>query len=387
MPAAVAITGIACIGAPGRGLAAQRAALAAGTSGLRTCDDTGLPLAATLPVARVTVPLPPGTGRTARLALAVGHDALAHAGLAPEARGDCGVVIGSCTVGLPESEAAFLTDQRAAAPAYRHQQSHRLTHAVAHGLRCGGERSTHSVACASAAYAIAEAAEWIRAGLAPCVLVIGADALTRVTMAGFHALMLVDPAGTRPLTRERHGMSLGEGAAALVLEDAAHARARGAMPLASLLGWGMRADGYHATAPDPSGAHLDRCITDCLRDADLAAEAVDYVSAHGTGTVDNDGNEVAVLARRFGAVPTASCKRIYGHTLGASAAIEAVASCLALSDGRRWPSAGAELGTPLTDVAVVRTCEHARVRAVLSTTLAFGGANAALCFGPGERSA
>ncbi len=380
----IAITGLAAMGAPGRGLDAQRAALATGQCGLRTCDDATLPLAATLPIGRVTAALPPSTGRTASLALAVGKDALAHAGLAPHARGNCAVIVGSCTAGLPESEASFLHDPQAAAPAYRHQQSHRLTHAVAHGLHCGGERSTHSVACASAAYAIAEAAMWIRAGLAPCVLVIGADALTRVTMAGFHALMLIDPAGTRPLTHERRGMSLGEGAAALLLEDPAHARARGATPIASLLGWGMRADGYHATAPDPSGAHLDRCIADCLTDAGLGNDTIDYVSAHGTGTTDNDGNEVKILARRFGAVPTASCKRTYGHTLGACAAIEAVAACLALRDERRWPSAGVELGTPLSEVAVVQRCESTPLRSVLSTTLAFGGANAALCFGRAE---
>lgn len=380
----IAITGLGCIAAPGSGLEAQRSALEAGSCHLTLRPLPQLPLTRGLPCGHVTTALPRFPARTATLGVEAARQALRQTGIATQ---DCGVIVGSCTAGLPESEIAFAADPEAASPVYQRQQSQRLTHMIADALRCHGPRSTHSVACASAACAIAEASEWIRQRLCPAVLVVGVDALTRVTTDGFHALKLIDAHGCRPLTRERGGMSLGEGAAALLLEDADHARQRGAPAIASLLGWGMRADAYHATSPDPSGEHLLHAIDTCLGDAGLTAQDIDYVSAHGTGTIDNDGNELAVLARRFGAIPTASCKRSYGHTLGAAAAIEAVAACLAIRHQRRWASAGATDGTPLAGVEVLTHTRMGPVRAVISSTLAFGGANAALCFGGAERVA
>lgn len=387
MSAPVAITGLGCLGAPGAGLAAQRAALAAATCGL-ACETGPLPLAARLPVGRVRAALPPLPMRTAALAVVAGREALTQAGLAPGARGDLALSLGSCTAGIAESERDFLTrDPAHPWPSYRRQPSDRMTAMVARVLGCGGPLATHSVACASAAAAIVEAAEIVRAGIAPVALAIGADALTRLTMAGFASLQLVDAEGCRPLIAERGGMSLGEGAGALVLEDPAHARARGARVLATLAGWGMRADAYHATAPDPHGAQLERAVRDALADAGARPDTIGYVSAHGTGTADNDACEAGVLARLFGAVPTASSKRTYGHTMGAAAAIEAVGCCLALQEGRLWASAGAELGTPLGGVEVLRATREARPAAVLSTTLAFGGVNAALVLTGAERAA
>ncbi|MBA3709371.1 MAG: beta-ketoacyl-[acyl-carrier-protein] synthase family protein, partial [Planctomycetes bacterium] len=264
-------------------------------------------------------------------------------------------------------------------------QAHRTTQILARFTRCQGPQSTHTVACASSAAAIVEAVELVRSGLCPAVLVVGADALTRVTMAGFTSLQLIDPAGCRPLIHERQGMSLGEGAAALVIEDPEHARRRGARVIASILGWGMRADGYHITSPDPSGEQLSRTLADALADGGIAAAEVGYVSAHGTGTRDNDGCETLALSRMFGAVPTASWKRTYGHTMGACAAIEAVGSCLVLEQQAHLPSSGASDGTPLNGVEVVRERRSARVDVVCSTTLAFGGVNAALLFGKSDR--
>ena len=387
MGVALAITGLGCIGAPGSGLAAQAHALERGACHLARADDPRLPLARQLPIGRVADLLPPLPSRTAALAARAGAEALAEAGLGRAERGEVAVVIGSCTAGISESEHDFLErDQQHAWPSYRRQQTHRLTAMVARVLACGGMRSTHSVACASAAAAIAEAAEVVRSGIAPVALAIGADALTRLTMAGFASLQLIDAQGCRPLIRERGGMSLGEGAGALVIEDAAHARARGAPPRASLLGWGLRSDAYHATSPDPHGAQLERAVAEALADAGVAPGAVGYVNAHGTGTADNDACETTTLARLFGAVPTASCKRTYGHTMGAAAAIEAVAVCLALRAQTLWPSAGADLGEALTGVEVVRAGRAGALDVVLSTTLAFAGVNAALVFGRGERA-
>ncbi len=382
----LAITGLGCIGAPGAGVAAQLAALRVGRCGLKPLIAAHLPLAARLPVGRVEARLPPLPSRTAALALAAAREALDQSGLGPQQRGDVALVVGSSTGGMPESERAYLERSAATAwPEYRRQQTHRLTWMVADALGLGGPRGTHSVACASAACAIVEAMELVRSGAVPAALAVGADALTRLTMAGFSSLQLVDPAGCRPLIAERGGMSLGEGAAALLIEDPAHARRRGARPLATLAGWGLRADAYHATTPDPSATQLEATIRDSLADAGIDAREVGYVSAHGTGTRDNDTCETRALAAVFGHVPTASCKRTYGHTMGASAAIEAMAATLALMRQELFASGGSELGTPMTDVDVLRAPRPARLTAVCSTTLAFGGMNASLIFAGAER--
>ncbi len=385
---ALAITGLGCVGAPGLGLAAQRAALTAGTSGLRVRPGSQLPLAHQVPIGAVEARLPPLPSRTAALALAAAREALDQARLPSAERGEVAVVVGTCTGGMPESEAVFLRDgDQVVSPIYRRQHPHRTTQALARLLGCHGPQGTHALACASAAAAIIEAMELVRSGACPAALAVGTDALTRVTMAGFTSLMLVDPHGCRPLTAERGGMSLGEGAAALLIEHPDHARRRGARPIASLLGWGEHPDAYHLTSPDPQGVQLERAISEALGDAGVARAAVGYVNAHGTGTRDNDQVETMVLARMFGALPTASTKRTYGHTMGAAAAVEAVACCLALSDQQLWASAGAADGTPLGGVEVVCATRPGTLDVVLSTTLAFGGVNACLAFGKAERCA
>lgn len=387
MPASppLAITGIGCLAAPGGEVAAIRAALAQGSDGLRVHPGCGIPIAEMVPTGRFTGHLPPVPGRTAALAVAAAREALRDARATDF--GGMGVVVGTCTAGMPESEADFFQLGRDAdPPAYRRQQAHRVTQAVARITRCAGPQSTHSVACASAAAAVVEAMEWLRQGIVEQVVVIGADALCRVTTAGFTSLQLVDPKGCRPLLAERGGMSLGEGAGALVLETIDHARRRGARVRASLLGWGLRADGYHLTSPDPAGTQLDGAIADALADGGVANGQVGFVCAHGTGTRDNDACETTALARRFGAVPTASWKRSFGHTMGACALIEAVGCVLALESQRLWASAGAGEGTPLPGIEVVRTTRAGRLDTVLSTTLAFGGTDAALLFGRAERA-
>jgi 3-oxoacyl-(acyl-carrier-protein) synthase len=384
----LAITGVGCIGAPGRGVHAQRAALCEGRSGLSLSACGDLPLARRLPIGRVQDRLPPLPSRTAALAVAAAQEALANARVASDQRGELGVVVGTCTAGLPESERDYLgLGPDATSPTYRWQQAHRTTQAVARLMHAQGPQSTHSVACASSAAAMVEACELIRSGRCAQVLVIGADALTRITMAGFGSLQLVDAEGCRPFTDERHGMSLGEGAAALVVEDAEHARRRQAPILASLLGWGLRADGYHSTTPDPQAQQLQQAIRECLQDGGVSPAQVGYICAHGTGTRDNDACEARALSAIFGQVPVASSKRVYGHTMGACAAIEAVGCCLALQAQRLWPSAGAFGGTPLRGIDVVVAVREGPLDTVCSTTLAFGGVNAALLFGRPERCA
>ena len=257
------ITGVGSVCAHGHGVPALHAALRGGHSGLTTCSDPALPLAARLPAGRVSVTSLPRYARTTALAYCAAREALAGARL-PEAA----VLVGTTTGGMRTSEAAYLADPGCTSYAqvrpYAAQPAHSTAELLGRRLGLGGPQSTHAEACAAAACALAEAAEWLRNGLCGAALVVGCDALTRLTMAGFHALHVADPAGCRPFTVERAGMSLGEGAAALLLERADHAQARGARPLARLLGWGVAADAHHQTAPEPDGRYLERALRDAL---------------------------------------------------------------------------------------------------------------------------
>ncbi len=149
----------------------------------------------------------------------------------------------------------------------------------------------------------------------------------------------------------------------------------------------MRSDGYHATTPDPGARQLRLAIDQALVDAGLHRCDLGYVNAHGTGTRENDHCEALALSELFGSIPTASWKRTYSHTMGACAAIEAVGCCLARQQQSLFPSAGVERGTPMDGIEVVARCRPARLTSVLSTTLAFGGVNAALVFGQADRCA
>jgi 3-oxoacyl-(acyl-carrier-protein) synthase len=373
------ITGLGCLGAPGRGIGAQLAALRAGTCGLATFDDPVLPLAARLPVGRVTGSLP-DLPRTAALGAVAAEEALAD--LPADLRRDTGLIVGTATAGMAESERAYLADGQAApANAFRHHPAAAVTALLREATGCRGPSATHSSACASSACALIEALVWLRTGRCRRVLVVGADANTRLTMSGFLALEVVDPAGCRPLIEERAGMSLGEAGAALLLETPAAATERAATPLALAEGWGLRADAHHVTAPHPAGVQLQAALREALADAGLTPADIGYVNAHGTGTRDNDASECAALTAVLGAVPVASSKRVYGHTMGAAGAVEAIATVLALCVQERFVSAGAEDGTPLPGVTVQRTTAAATLRHAISTSLAFGGVNAALVLG------
>jgi len=379
MNAPIPITGIGCVGAPGSGIPAQLAALEAGRRHLVRGPRAGFPLAAGMHLGWVDAALP-SLPRTAALAAVAAEEAVGD--LPRAARRDTGVVVGSATAGMPESEAIYLErGDGIVDDAYRLQQTHHVGALVARRLGCRGPRSSHSVACASSACAMAEAASWIREGRCQRVLVIGVDANTRLTMAGFASLRVVDPGGCRPMVADRAGMSLGEGAGALLLELPDAAAGRGAFVHAELRGWGLRNDAHHPTAPHPEGRWLARAIRDALADCDTDPGDVGYVNVHGTGTRDNDAAEAAAVAETFGRIPVASSKGIYGHTMGAASAVEAVAVVLALREGRLFANSAGH-GDPLEAVDVVGATRAAPgLRCALSTSLAFGGVNAALCFG------
>lgn len=255
---------------------------------------------------------------------------------------------------------------------------------VADAFGACGPVVTTQLACASGTEAIALAADWVRAGRADVVLAGGSDLLCRFVVVGFNCLRATAPEA-RPFDRQRRGLVLGEGAAVVVVEEAGHAARRGAPVRARILGAGAAADAVHMTAPDREGGGVVRAVLAALADAGLPPSAVDFVSAHGTGTPFNDAMEARALVRVFGerAAPVNSIKGAIGHTLGAAGAFEAALCTEVLARGIVPPTAGLEEIDPAcAGLDVVRG--HARRTAVhvaLSTSSGFAGANAALVLG------
>jgi 3-oxoacyl-[acyl-carrier-protein] synthase II len=239
---------------------------------------------------------------------------------------------------------------------------------------------TVSAACASGATALGVGADLLREDAADLVVAGGYDALCRFVLRGFDALRSLTRERVRPFDRRRSGLLLGEAAGLVLL--ARERDVRGPR-LGRLLGHGSASDASHVAAPDPDGRGLEAAIRAALAAADVAGGELDFVSAHGTGTPLNDRIETAVLRRvlgaRAGAIPVNSIKGALGHTMGAAASLEAIMCLLASREGLIPPTAGLEEPDPACDLDYVPGgCRTARPRLMLSTSLGFGGCNAAL---------
>jgi 3-oxoacyl-(acyl-carrier-protein) synthase len=325
-----------------------------------------------------------------RFALFAALEAVASAGLAPPLdAAAAGVWFGSSTGGMLEAERFFarlLVEHRGAAiGALASQEVSGPGDAVARRLRVTGPVQTISSACASGALAAAAAFEAVRAGEVEVAVAGGADSLCQLTYAGFNSLRAVAEGPCRPFRAGRSGMSLGEGAAVLVLEPLERALARGAAPLAELRGTGASCDAHHMTAPEPEGSGAAAALATALADAGLAPERIDFVNAHGTGTPHNDVAEYHALRRVFGTraerLPVAATKGLLGHLLGTAGAIEAVATVLCLARGEVHPvPADGPLDPEIPLDLVQERPRSLRAEAAVSLSLAFGGSNAALVF-------
>jgi 3-oxoacyl-[acyl-carrier-protein] synthase II len=241
-----------------------------------------------------------------------------------------------------------------------------------------------SVACASGNVALGAALGLVRSGRCDVVLAGGADALQDFVIQGFGCLKALDPAPCRPFDRRRKGLNLGEAAGFVVVESEEHARARGARIRAFLEGYGIAADAVHMTGPDKEGRGAARAMRAALEDAGRGAEEIGFVSAHGTATVFNDLMEAQALAlvfgERVGGIAVNSIKSALGHTLGAAAALEAIACVRTVETGVVPGTAGLEEVDPAIglDVVVGGGARRVGARVVLSTASGFGGTNAAV---------
>ena len=256
---------------------------------------------------------------------------------------------------------------------------------MSYGLR--GPGICVSTACASAGHSIGEAFEMIRAGRADVMVAGGADApITAPVFKVWEAMRVLanppDPStACRPFSRDRQGIVIGEGAAVLVLEEWGRAKARGARIYAELAGYGATADAGHITQPGiDAPAHA---IKLALAEAGMAPEQIDYVNAHGTGTRLNDATETTILKRAFGAhasrLAISSTKSMHGHAMGASGAIELVATILAIARSAAPPTINYSEPDPECDLDYVpNEPRPMQIDAAISNSFAFGGLNAVL---------
>jgi 3-oxoacyl-[acyl-carrier-protein] synthase-1/3-oxoacyl-[acyl-carrier-protein] synthase II len=370
----VFITGMGIVSPMGHGVSETLASLQAAASGIRPLTLFPCPFDTPLPVGEVR-DLPHGDDfpRTHQLALAATREALGEAQNVPDM-----VIMGVTTGGMLSTENYMKQGHRQPRFSPYHAAGS-VADVVAEACRCRGPVLTVSTACSSGAVGIKLALEILRRGAARSVLVGGADSLCRLTYYGFNSLQIVDRSGPHPMDRDRHGMSVAEGAAMLLLTAADQAPSQA---IAEVVGGGLSCDAYHPAAPHPEGRGAREAMLAALEDAGLSPDAVDYINLHGTGTVENDLAEAAALkslfTNRF--PPVSSVKGSFGHSLAAAGAIEAVVAALCIREGFMPANVGWRHQDEAIGFRPLTAPRHQPLKTVLSNSFGFGGNNAALVF-------
>ena len=327
--------------------------------------------------------------RTDQFALIAAEEAVKDSGINAYASEDVGVCLGGGAGGMHEAEAyhrEILLQGKSKPSLLIPFIPSFTTNRVAERLRFSGPVATITTACSSSATSIGYGADLIRNGRAKVLLCGGSDALSELTFGGFNSLRAMDPHPCKPFDKKRAGMSLGEGAALLVLEGLDGALKRGAKIYAEFLGYAIGGEAYHITAPEPTGVMEGQIMQEALRESGISRSEVDYINAHGTGTPLNDKVETLSIKRVFGeraySIPVSSIKSVVGHCLGSAGAIEAVASILSIVHGFVPPTVNHQEGDADCDLDYVPGEFRKReVGAVLSNSFAFGGNCTTLVFG------
>jgi 3-oxoacyl-[acyl-carrier-protein] synthase II len=330
-------------------------------------------------------------------ALGAGTMAVEHAGLkVSEDNADrVGVIVGAGIGGINTMERyhsiLLESGQRRISPFFIPMLIANL--AAGHiSMRFGarGPNSCVTTACAAGTHAIGDSFKIIQRGDADAMIAGGSEsAITPLTIAGFANMKALSTRNeapqraSRPFDAERDGFVIAEGAGIVVLEELESALKRGAKIYAEIVGYGLTADAYHMTAPDPEGRGVVNCMRMALRDAGLGPEAVDYINAHGTSTPFNDKHETAAIKRVFGEhaykLAVSSTKSMTGHLLGAGGGVEAAICALALAEGVIPPTTNYESPDSECDLDYVPNhARHVELTTVLSNSFGFGGTNACI---------
>jgi 3-oxoacyl-[acyl-carrier-protein] synthase II len=410
----VAVTGMGVVTSLGQGKADNWAALTAGRSGIHAIgrfptEGLRTRIAGTIDF----VPAEPSVAPvlSERLAALAAAEAVDEAGIGRPADFPGGLFIAVPPVEMewPQrqalaaasgtNDAVTYSDLLRAAGTGRFRDWHELfifgtvADRIADRFGTEGSPISLSTACSSGATAIQLGVEAIRRGEMEAALCIGTDgsvnpeSLVRFSLLSALSTQNEPPEGAaKPFSKNRDGFVMGEGAAALVLENAETARARGAAILGYVLGCGEKGDGFHRTRSSPDGGPIIAAIREAIDDAGLSPDDIDTVNAHGTGTPENDKMEAlgctAVFGDRMRTVPIASNKSMIGHTLTAAGAVEAVISLLTIAHGRIPPTINHRVPDPAIPLDVVpNEARDMPVARVLSNSFGFGGQNACLVFG------
>lgn len=399
VPRRVAVTGIGLLSSLGTTREQTWAAMLDGRCGVHDVtlfDATGFRSrkAAELPAYLPDPDVAPKTwkrlSRSDQIAILATSEALRDSGLLASGvdRGRVGVLLGSGTADMMRNETFY--DEMTKRGLRRARLGNIFDHfpstpvdVVASRFELTGLKANVLAACSSSTIAIGWAGDAIQDGRLDAAVCGASDVLCRLTFSGFNALRLVDPEPCRPFEASRKGMNIGEAAAILVLEDMDRAKARGAGIYAELVGYGATCEAFHPTSPEPDGHAIAAVVRAALTASRVDKSEVDHINAHGTATLQNDRAEARAFRQVFGertaTIPVTSIKSMVGHCLGAAGAIEAAALALALSRGAIPPTVHHQTTDPECPVDIVaNTARETPIRCGVSTSLAFGGNDAAL---------
>ena len=389
----VVVSGRGVVSAIGSDVASFRRALAGGRNGIGPVDGQPTRIAASVRDPGATTAFIDANAalldRTTRLALGATAQAVAESGL--DTAGGLGsraaVIVGTgsgCLSSIESYYAGFCADRERRQPPLvvpRTMYNAFASHiSLAYGVT--GPAFMLSTACASSAYAVALGVQMIRSGAIDVAIVGGAEAcLTEGAFKAWEALRVLAPDTCRPFSRGRRGLVLGEGAAIVVLESLAHARARGAPVHGEIAGCAMNSDAHSILTPSLQGQAA--ALRACLVDAQMHEDEIGYINAHGTATHANDLTETRAIRDVFGdaarRLAVSSTKSMHGHALGAAGAMELVATLLGLEDGFVPPAMNYTERDPDCDLNYVpNEAQRRRCGAALSNSFAFGGHNAVL---------
>ena len=411
MPARVVITGLGIVSPIGIGVSEFWKAALAGRSGITTVksfepfpiDGYRSRVAGQIhdfvPEQLLTGVFAERVDRYAQFALVAAKEALAdsHLQMGRENPHRVGVIVGAGMGGMVMGE-------REITQLYQQQKPHRVhpnfipvitlnsaSGIVAMAFGAKGPNLTISTACSSSAHALGQALQCIRAGRADVVITVGADAsITPLVFAGFCSLRALSTKyndrpdqASRPFDKGRDGFVMGEGAGALILESAPHARKRKAHVYAEIAGYAATSEAYHMVIPREDGEEVATTMRLALADAGITPAQVDYINAHATSTTIGDAVEAKALLQVFKAraekIAISATKSLIGHTLGAAGAIGAIASTLSLQTGRIHPTANYDDPDPVCALpGISRSAQERRVNTALLNAFGFGSNNAAV---------
>jgi len=396
MSAAVFVAGAGVISGIGNNVPECLSALENSTTGidrisyLRT-NHQGLLPASEVKLGNVELALlsgfPPSTSRNVMLSMIAAKEAWDNSGINSMPGLRTGFVSATTIGGMDKTENFFVDfvadHNKGRLRDLAYHECGNVSQAVAEKLGIKHHVSTISTACSSSANAIMYGARLIKHNILDAVIAGGTDALTRFTLNGFNTLLILDEQYCQPFDENRRGLNLGEGAGYIVLVSERVASVLKKDPGCSLSGYCNFNDAYHQTASSPEGDGPYGAMIGALKMSGLQPEDIDYINLHGTGTSNNDSSEGAAIKRLFEPhyPKMSSTKTFTGHTLGASAGIEAVFSTLAIKAGMVYPNL--RLQTPMAELPFVPEINFSRnqnIKNVLSNSFGFGGNCSSLIF-------